>query len=119
MGAIATFRQMSRWLESPAWLEFGVITLAPFLFLGIVALLLRKNTAAMWALAATGILLSTSSIYFYTHISGDAQGGLIFVMLPIQQTVGTLIASVIAFVLWAATRRSQNGTQKDGSQPGV
>jgi hypothetical protein len=85
-------------------LSFGLWAAGPFLLIGILSYLFQNHTAPIICLVIATILLILSSVLSYSHISRDAQGGLIFVVLPLYQLLFSGVVALIALTAFIVMR---------------
>jgi hypothetical protein len=105
IGALVALAFVFPAVDGTGVLLFGLWAASPFIFLGLFSYLFQKHAAPEICLAIAAIPLVLSSACFYSHISRDAQGGLIFVVLPFYQLLFSVAVAIAAFIVFMVTRK--------------
>jgi len=87
---------------------FAIWALAPFAGGALVCRVVRSSSRALGIVAAAaGLLAGVTAVLLHRVIvvEADAQSGLVFLFLPLWQSLG--LAPFVGFALWVAIREAQ------------
>lgn len=89
------------------WLRMGIWVGSPFLALAGLSLAVSRTRDRAFLFLATATLLAATSALFYSTVSSDSQGGLIFVILPMFQLPFVVLTALLTLTVFRENRLSK------------